>query len=40
MANPNPLQARMAQKKRQRTGNLPALLRKMWVAVLHAEDVL
>ncbi len=42
MSNPNanPLQARMAKKKRQRTGDLPALQRKVWTALLHAEDVL
>ncbi len=42
MANPNadPMKARMAKKKRQRTGDLPALRRKLWVALLHVEDVL
>ncbi len=36
----NPTRARMAKKKRQQTGNLKALQRKLWVALLHAEDVL
>ncbi len=42
MANPNPdpLKARMAKKRKGRTGDLPALRRKLWVALLHAEDVL
>ena len=38
--NTNPIQGRMAKKKRQRTGGLPALQRKLWIALLHAEDVL
>ena len=38
--NTNPIQGRMAKKKRQRTGDLPALQRKLWLALLHAEDVL
>ncbi len=42
MSNPNanPLKARMAKKKRQRTGDLMALQRKVWTALLHAEDCL
>jgi hypothetical protein len=42
VANPHPdaLKARMAKKCRQRTGDLPALQRKLWRALLHAEDVL
>jgi hypothetical protein len=42
MANPHadPLKARMAKKKRQRTGTLPDLQRKLWLALLHAEDIL
>lgn len=38
--NPQTLKARMAKKKRQRTGDLKALQRKVWTALLHAEDVL
>ncbi len=42
MANPNPdpLKARMGKKKRQRTGDLQAIRRKLWIAILHAEDTL
>jgi hypothetical protein len=38
--NPQTIQARMAKKKRQRTGDLKALQRKVWVALMYAEDVL
>ncbi len=36
----DPTRARMGKKKRQRTGDLHALQRKLWIALLHAEDVL
>jgi hypothetical protein len=37
---PQTVSARMAKKKRQRTGDLPALQRMVWIALLHAQDVL
>lgn len=42
MANPhaNSLQSRMSKKRRQRAGDFTLLKRKLWVALLHAEDVL
>ncbi len=40
--NPNadPTKARMAKKFQRKPGNLPALQRKLWGAILHAEEVL
>ena len=38
--NPETLSARMAKKRRQRTGDLQAIRRKLWIAILHAEDTL
>jgi hypothetical protein len=37
---PQTLSARMAKKRRQRVGDLPALQRMVWIALLHAQDVL
>jgi hypothetical protein len=38
--NHNPLPARLAKKARRKPGDLPALLKKLWGAVLHAETVM
>jgi hypothetical protein len=42
MANPNanPTKARMAKKSNRKPGDLQALQRKLWGAILHAEEVL
>jgi hypothetical protein len=40
MANPSPLAARMAQKRRRKPGNLAQLVRILWQAVLEAQAVL
>jgi hypothetical protein len=40
MSNINPYRARMAKKSRRKPGDLPALARQLWGAVLHAEEVL
>ena len=37
---PETLSARMARKRRQHTGDLQAIRRKLWMAILHAEDTL
>jgi len=40
MANPDPLRARQAKKRRGKPGDLPALLRVVWAALLEADAVL
>jgi|TARA_B100000315_G_C14054608_1_gene353440 hypothetical protein len=40
MANPNPVEARRVKKSRRKPGDLPALQRKLWGAILHAENTL
>ncbi len=37
---PETLSARMARKRRQHSGDLQAIRRKLWMAILHAEDTL
>ena len=38
--NPNPTKARLAKKSARKPGNLQALQRKLWGAIVHAEEVL
>jgi hypothetical protein len=40
MANPSPTQARLAKKSARKPGDLRAIQRKLWGAVLHAEEVM
>ena len=40
MANPNPLPARQAKKRKGKPGDLQALLRVVWAALLEADAVL
>jgi len=40
MPNPNPHEARQAKKRKGKPGDLPALLRVVWAALLEADQVL
>ena len=40
MANPSPYQARQAKRRRGKPGNLAAVLRIVWAALLEADGVL
>jgi hypothetical protein len=40
MANPSPYQGRMSRKRRRKPGDLAALTRVLWRALLEAEEIL
>ena len=40
MANPSPYQGRMGRKRRRKPGDLAALTRVLWQALLEAEEIL
>jgi len=40
MPNPSPHQARLSKRRRGKPGDLPALLRVVWAALLEADAVL
>jgi len=40
MANPNPVKARLAQRRRRRAGDLRALTKAVWQAIRDAETAL
>jgi len=40
MANPNPYQARLAQRRPRKPGDLRQLTRVLWRAILEAEEIL
>jgi hypothetical protein len=40
MPNPDPYRARLTRKRRRKTGDLPALQRKLWGAICEADDLI
>jgi hypothetical protein len=40
MPNPNPVKARLAQRRRRKPGDLPKLLRALWETIRDIEEAL
>ncbi len=40
MANPNPVKARLAQRRRRKPGDLPKLMKALWETIRDVEEAL